>query len=235
MEIRRSDLAHGHELEGLVVVVDVLRAFSTSAYAFAAGARAVVVAHSIEEFEPLKRRHAPAITVGAQPGGFPVPGLDHGNSPAAVAPLDLHGVTLIEYSAGGVRGLIDCDQASAVLAGSLVCARATAEYIRALRVPVVTFVITGLWTDRDGDEDHACADLIQAYLRGWAPRVSDFEERVRRSDFGRRFGHPDHPHLPAADLELCARADRFAFAMPMRHDGDRLVIEPAPVQRRAAA
>ena len=72
MDFRRSDLAHGHELEGLVVVVDVLRAFSTSAYAFAAGARAVVVAHSLDEIEPLKRRHAPAITVGAQPGGFPV-------------------------------------------------------------------------------------------------------------------------------------------------------------------
>jgi 2-phosphosulfolactate phosphatase len=235
MEIRRSDLAHGHDIEGLVVVIDVLRAFSTAAYAFAAGARAVVAAQSIDEIEPLKRRHAPAITVGAQPGGFPVAGLDYGNSPAAIAPLDLRGVTLIEYSAGGVRGLVDCDRASDVLAGSLVCARATAEYIRAQRAPVVTFVITGLWTDRDGDEDHACADLIQAYLRGWAPRAADFEERVRRSDFGRRFGHADHPHLPRADLDLCAQADRFGFAMPMRHDGDRLVIEPARADRRAVA
>ena len=227
MEIRRSDLAHGHELEGLVVVVDVLRAFSTSAYAFAAGARAMIAAHTLEEIEPLKRRHAPAITVGAQPGGFPVPGLDYGNSPASIAPLDLKGMTVIEYSAGGVRGLIDCDHASEVLAGSLVCARATAEYIRALQPPVVTFVITGLWTDRDGDEDHACADLIEAYLREQSPRAMEFEARVRESDFGRRFGHRDHPHLVADDLALCARADRFDFAMPMRHDGDRLVIEPA--------
>ena len=72
MDFRRSDLAHGHELEGLVVVVDVLRAFSTSAYAFAAGARAVVVAHSLDEIEPLKQLHEPAITVGAQPGGFAI-------------------------------------------------------------------------------------------------------------------------------------------------------------------
>ena len=121
-----------------------------------------------------------------------MPGLDYGNSPASIAPLDLAGVTLVEYSAGGVRGLIDCDHASEVLAGSLVCARATAEYIRSRDPPVVTFVITGLWTDRDGDEDHACADLIEAYLLGRSPALPDFEERVRRSDFGRRFGHPDH-------------------------------------------
>jgi 2-phosphosulfolactate phosphatase len=231
MQIRRSDLAHSHELEGVVVVVDVLRAFSTAAYAFAAGARAMIAAHSLEEIEPLKQRHAPAITVGAQAGGWAVPGLDYGNSPASIAPLDLSGITLIEYSAGGVRGLIDCDHASEVLAGSLVCAQATAEYIRALGPAVVTFVITGLWTDRDGDEDHACADLIESYLLGMRPALGAFEERVRQSDFGRRFGHPDYTHLPAADLDLCARADRFAFAMPMRHDGDRLVIEPAHMGR----
>lgn len=231
MEIRRSDLAHGHELEGVVVVVDVLRAFSTAAYAFARGARAVVAVHALDDIEPLKRRHAPAITVGAQPGGRPVPGLDYGNSPAAMVALDLDGVTLIEYSAGGVRGLVDCNHASEVLAGSLVCARATAEYIHALAPAVVTFVITGLWTDRDGDEDHACADLIESYLLGLSPSLAAFEQRVRRSDFGRRFGLPEHPHLPAADLDLCARADRFEFAMPMRHDGDRLVVEPAPMAR----
>ena len=187
-----------------MVVVDVLRAFSTAAYAFAAGARAVVVA-----------------------------GLDFGNSPASVAALDLAGTTLIEYSAGGVRGLIDCDHADEVLAGSLVCARATAEYIHALEPALVTFVITGLWTDRDGDEDHACADLIEAYLIGLSPRLATFEERVRQSDFGRRFGDPDHPHLPIDDLDLCARADRFGFAMPIRHDGGQLIIAPAPWARSA--
>jgi 2-phosphosulfolactate phosphatase len=231
MDIRRSDLAHGHELEGVVVVVDVLRAFSTAAYAFAAGARAVVAAHSVEEIELLRRRHAPSLTVGAQAGGRPVPGLDHGNSPASIAQLDLAGVTLIEYSAGGVRGLVDCDHASEVLAGSLVCARATAEYISALAPAVITFVITGLWTDRDGDEDHACADLIEAYLLGLSPDLAVFESRVRESDFGRRFGRPESPHLPLADLELCAAADRFEFAMPMRRVGDRLIVEPAPMAR----
>ena len=56
------------------------RAFSTAAYAFAAGARAMVVAHSVDEIETLRRRHRPSITVGAQPGGLPVAGLDHGKN-----------------------------------------------------------------------------------------------------------------------------------------------------------
>jgi 2-phosphosulfolactate phosphatase len=235
MRIVRSDLSHGHELGGVVVVVDVLRAFSTAAYAFAAGARAMVVAHSIAEIEALQRRHVPNITVGAQAGGRPIVGLDLGNSPASVAPLDLSGMAVIEYTAGGVRGLIDCDHASAVLAGSLVCARATAEYVRQLRPDCVTFVITGLWTDRDGDEDHACADLIEAYLCDEQPWLEDFERRVRQSDFGRRFGDPAYPHLPRADLDLCAAADRFDFAMPMRRNGGDLLIEPVAIAVPTAA
>jgi len=215
-------------------VVDVLRAFSTAAYAFAAGARAMVVAHSLDEIPNLRSRHPPSITVGAQPGGMPLSGLDHGNSPASVASLDLAGVTVIEYTAGGVRGLIDCDHASAVLAASLVCARATADYIRRLRPETVTFVITGLWIDRDGDEDHACADLIEAHLGGEEPWLEDYERRVRCSDFGRRFGQAAYPHLPRADLDLCAAADRFDFAMPMRRLGDELRIEPVALAAQPA-
>lgn len=226
MKILRSDLAHVPQLEGVIVIVDVLRAFSTAAYAFSKGARAMVVAHSIDEIETLRRRHVPSITVGAQPGGMPVPGMDHGNSPASVAALDLNGVTVIEHTAGGVRGLIDSEHAPAVLAASLVCARATAAYIRRLQPDTVTLVITGLWTDRDGDEDRACADLIEAHLAGELPWLEDYERRVRLSTFGRRFGDPAYPHLPRADLELCAVADRFDFAMPMRRTESGLLIEP---------
>ena len=104
--------------------------------------------------------------MGALPGGRPVPGMDFGNSPAEIVGRDLSGITLIQFTAGGVKGLVDCDHATEVLAGSLVCARSTARYIRTLAPSTVTLVITGLWTDRDGDEDHACADLIEAYLRG---------------------------------------------------------------------
>jgi 2-phosphosulfolactate phosphatase len=226
MKILRSDLAHGHELEGAVVVIDVLRAFTTAAYAFAAGARAVIAADSLGEVEALRARYPRSVTTGAHPGGQRVPGLDFGNSPSEIVGRDLSGITLIQYTAGGIRGLVDCDHATDVVAASLVCARSTARYLRTLAPATVTLVITGLWTDRDGDEDHACGDLIEAHLLGQAPKLAHFEERVRCSDFGRRFGHPAHPHLPSSDLDLAAAADRFGFAMPMHRTRYGLVIEP---------
>jgi 2-phosphosulfolactate phosphatase len=101
-------------------------------------------------------------------------------------------------------------------------------------VPEVTLVVTGMYVDRDGDEDIACADLLEARLRGGDPAVDAYAARVRNSDFGRRFAAGGDPSLPAADLDLCAVVDRFAFAMPVRREesGDAVEMLRADVERR---
>jgi 2-phosphosulfolactate phosphatase len=229
MKILRSDLPHCPELHGAVVVIDVLRSFTTIAYAFARGAREVVPVDSVEAARVLREQDPQALAIGAVGGGAPAPGLDMGNSPARVAGLELQGRRIIQYTAGGTRGLVACDHAVVLLAASLVCATATARYLRLLDPPSVTLVVTGTWSDRDGDEDHACADLIEAVLRGDDPPRARYAERVRSSDFGRRFAAGSDPNLPLADLECAAAVDRFGFAMPMNRLRDGLLIRPVPV------
>lgn len=227
MKILRSDLPHCPELYGAVVVIDVLRSFSTAAYALARGATEVIAVDSVAEAQALRARDPTALAIGAVGGGAPAPGLDMGNSPSQVAALDLTGRRVILYTAGGTHGLATCDHAGVLLAASLVCAGATAAYLRALAPPSVTLVITGTWSDRDGDEDHACADLIEALLRGEDPPREPFAERVRYSDFGRRFSAGTDPNLPAADLDLCAAVDRFGFVLQIRRAEQGLVMRPA--------
>ncbi len=214
------------EPHDVVVVIDVLRSFSTAAYAFTAGASAIhPVETSADAFE-LQRTRPDALITGAVAGGDPVPGFDFGNSPAAVAEADLQGRELIQTTAAGVRGLLRFADARSVFAGSLVCARATAEAIRRLQPQHVTLLVTGEWIDRDGDEDIACAEYIDALLAGSEPDPALYEERVRQSDFGRRFTRGDNPSLPLPDLDLSARADCFDFAMSaVRRDG-RFVLLP---------
>lgn len=235
MQIHRSDLPHCPQLHGAVVVIDVLRSFTTIAYAFARGAREVIPVDSVEAARDLRRRQPDALAVGAVGGGAPAPGLDLGNSPARVAAMDLAGRRIIQYTAGGTRGLVACDQAAVLLAASLVCAGATAAYLRLLQPPSVTLVTTGAWSDRDGDEDHACADLLEALLRGADPPREPFAQRVRDSDFGRRFAAGDDPNLPREDLDCAAAVDRFDFAMPMNRLRDGLLIRPVFVGRSFAA
>ena len=49
MDIHRSDLPHCAELEGAVVVIDVLRSFTTAAVALARGARGVWAVGTLDE------------------------------------------------------------------------------------------------------------------------------------------------------------------------------------------
>lgn len=217
------------EAQDVVVVIDVLRSFSTAAYAFAAGAEAIYPVETTAEAYHLQQVLPRALTTGAVGGGDPVPGFDFGNSPTLFEGLDLRGRVLIQSTAAGVRGLTRFGHARALFAGSLVCAAATAAAIRLLRPEEVAFVITGEWVDRDGDEDVACADYLEALLHGEKPDPAAYVQRVRDSDFGRRFLAGNNPSLPASDLDLCARADRFAFAMPvMRRDGHCVLLPQAP-------
>lgn len=222
--LNRLDPA-AREPEDAVVVIDVLRSFSTAAYAFAAGASVIYPVDTIAGAFRLQRKLPHALTTGAVGGGDPIPGFTFGNSPTALQGADLAKRPLIQTTAAGVRGLTRFRHARALFAGSLVLARATARALLDLQPAEVCFVITGEWVDRDGDEDVACADYLEALLHGEEPAPERFAERVRNSDFGRCFQAGRNPHLPAADLALCAHPDRFDFALIASPRDEQLTLQ----------
>jgi len=217
------------ESHDVVVAIDVLRSFTTAAYAIAAGASAIYPVDTVAGAIHLGKVLPDALSTGAIAGGDPIPGFDFGNSPTALAATQLNGQALIQCTAAGVRGLSRFTHARALFAGSLVCAQATARAILSLQPDEVVFLITGEWVDRDGDEDICCADYLEALLRGETPDPTPFEARVRHSDFGRRFTAGTNPNLPLSDLDLCAQADRFDFSLRARRENGRLVLLPETV------
>jgi 2-phosphosulfolactate phosphatase len=128
--------------EGCVVVIDVLRAFTTAAFAFHAGASEIWLCSSTEEALALRRRAPAALLVG-EIGGRAIPGFDHGNSPSALQDLDLRGRIVILRTSNGTQGVARAVHASSILLGSLVCAAATARHVRGLRPDTVTLLSMG--------------------------------------------------------------------------------------------
>ena len=210
--------------EDTVVVIDVLRSFTTAAVALAQGASAFYPVEGVAAAMVLTGRIQDPVSVGAVVGGDPAPGFDFGNSPSQLIQADLAGKNIVLSTAAGVCGLQRFRRAPRLYAASLVCARATAEAIRAAGAKEVCFVITGEWVDRDGDEDIACADYIESLLRGDQPAPEAFAQRVRDSDFGQRFTAGTWPNLPLADLELAAQPDLYSFAMPVIREDEHLII-----------
>ena len=220
---------------GVVVVIDVIRAFTTAAYAFAAGARDIVLTDTVENALALRERFQGALPGGSalvmgEVNGIQVPEFDFGNSPAALAGVDLSGRRLIQRTSAGTQGVVRSSAGADVLLPCSLCvAGATARYIQQLEPERVTFVITGAHagdTVHTGVEDATCADYVQALLRGEAPDKETIARRVLDSPVGQVFLDPARPELPAADLEYCTDVDRFGFALRVTRQDDLLVMRP---------
>ncbi|MEX0835272.1 MAG: 2-phosphosulfolactate phosphatase [Nitriliruptor sp.] len=215
MEVRFVPLAEAEDDE-VVVVIDVLRAFTTVPWLFARGVARVLAVDRPERAVALRDDHLPDALLAGEVGGEPPPGFDLGNSPTEVAAssLPLEGATVIHRTSAGTQGLVRCAGSGALFAASFVTAAATARAVAALQPRRVTFVITGESLGRDGDEDLAAAELIAARLRGLEPDAAPFLARVAPSDAGRNFTDEGPDWAPASDLEAACELDRFDRAVP---------------------
>ena len=81
MKLKRLSLRNCTEASGTVVVVDVIRAFTVAAYAFAAGARDVLLVGTEEEALALRDRFPGAWAMGEvdglKPEGVELTSNDH--------------------------------------------------------------------------------------------------------------------------------------------------------------
>ena len=238
---------------GVVVVIDVLRAFTLSALALHAGAREIRCVRSVEDAFAERAAAPPGTLIMGEAGTRAVEGFDLENSPTQLLELDVRDRVLVHRSSAGTQGIVAAAPvAEHLFAASFVCAGATAAALRALDPDEVTFVLTGA-DHRDGDEDRACADYVTALVlaggdggdvgerarhvdrrRGRVPAdggavdPAPYLERVRRSDTGRMFLDPARPDLPLSDVEHAVRVDAVPFALRVDvdrgHDPVRAVI-----------
>jgi 2-phosphosulfolactate phosphatase len=146
MEARFLGITELAEAPSVAVVVDVMRAFTVAAWAFAQGAQKIVLAESLDEAQALKARHPDWVTVKDGP---PAPGFDAVNSPGLLRSIDLGGRTVVQKTTAGTVGALAVKEASLVLCAGFVVAEATARLLRARACDSVTFVVTG----EDGHAD----------------------------------------------------------------------------------
>ena len=157
--------------------------------------------------------------------GLPIPGFDLSNSPAELVDKPLEGRHLIQRTTSGTQGVVRSIQAEPLLASSLVCAGATANFIQKLSPDSLTFVITGRRPGGWGDEDAACADYIEALLAGQKSDQEPILERVRQSPPGKLFSDPTQIEFNPADLEYCLQINRFDFIMRVKQEDGLFIMK----------
>jgi 2-phosphosulfolactate phosphatase len=208
-----------HTASGLVIVIDVLRAFSNAAYAFSVGAESITLVSDAADALDLKAQMPGALVIG-EVDGQPPEGFDFGNSPTETVQHDLYGRRLIQRTSAGTQGVVRSVNAERLFASSFVVADATVRAIQRIKPDKVTFVVTGRYFD---GEDKACAEYLEACLRGQVPDPEPYLERVRNA---LELGHMPPDQFPniASDIDYCIRLDAFPFAMPITCEHGRPVM-----------
>ena len=229
LKFNYTDLEDCHTARGVVVVIDVLRAFSNAAYAFARGAKEIILVSTVEEALSLKSQIPNSKAMG-EVGGLAPEGFDFGNSPTYTREVDLSGVTLIQRTGAGTQGAVRSRNANVMLASSFVVAGATVRYISGMGIDEVTFVITGKFDNR-GDEDLACAEYFEAVLRGNPPDTKPFVRRVYESRDALQHLDPAETGFPLSDLDCCTQIDQFDFAMPITREDGKLIMRAVKPSR----
>ena len=224
MDARFLGIAQLVDTPSVAVVVDVMRAFTVAAWAFAQGAEKIVLAESLDEALALKGRHPDWV---ALKDGPPAPGFDTVNSPGLLRSLDLGGRTVVQKTTAGTVGALAVKEASLVLCAGFVVAGATTRLLRTRKCADVTFVVTG--EDGHADEDLACAQYIARRATGAGTDAAEFLRRAGESRAAAELAEGVRQGVHPDDVALCLELDRFPFAMVATLEDSLMVLRRCAV------
>jgi 2-phosphosulfolactate phosphatase len=213
MKVKKTDFVEGATgAKGIVVIIDVFRAFSVACYCFQRGVDRIYPVGEIEEAVALSRQIPGSVLVGER-YGKKLDGFDFGNSPTEIVAAELHAKVVVHTTHAGTQGLVNALSADELLTGAFVNAAATAQYIRERSPQVVTLVRMGLNGEISSDEDNLCADYLESLLLNNDFDSCKVREKLAKSSFSERFFDPAKPWSPASDFDLCLALNTFEFAI----------------------
>ena len=219
--------------KGLTVIIDVFRAFSLECYLYDMDVKQIRPVGTIEEAFSLKQRIPNSVLIGER-HGQKCDGFDYGNSPSAIISEDVIGKTIIHTTSAGTQGIVNATAATEIITGSLVNAKAVAQYINFRQPESVSLVCMGNAGVRPAPEDELCAEYIKSIVEG--KEFSDIEQRVNSLKYhgGEHFFDKSRQHIyPKDDFYMCIKHNKFPFVIQITRDeygfvGNKVI----PVQQK---
>lgn len=206
------------QAKGLTVIIDVFRAFSLECYLYDMGVQQIRPVGTVEEAFSLRHRIQNSILIGERKGKK-CDGFDYGNSPSTIPQRDVAGKTVIHTTSAGTQGIVNATHASEIITGSLVNAKAVAEYIIAKQPQTVSLVCMGNCGVSPAPEDELCAEYIKSILEG--RELSDIEQRTcgLKKNGGEHFFDKSRQNIfPEDDFYMCVEYNRFPFVIKIEKD-----------------
>lgn len=212
------------DAKGLTVIIDVFRAFSLEAY---------IMDKNPKELRPIgdyllplkyKEENKDIVIIGER-HAIKLDGYDYGNSPSEIRTANLTDKIVYHTTSAGTQGIVNAINASEIITGSLVNAKAIANYIKNSGYEEVSLVAMGREGNIRSEEDELCASYIKALLEG---SEFDLVESIKhlKDDGGKAFFDEKYKDiLPKEDFYYCTDCNKFNFVLRVDKDNNGFIIK----------
>lgn len=208
---------------GLVVVIDVFRAFTTACFIIANGADKIIPVGDIGEAYELKRKHPEYILMGERQGVIQS-GFDYGNSPLQILNKDFNNKTIILTTSAGTQGIANIAQYDEILTGAFVNIDAIIKHIQNSGTKKISLLCTGSINEHIQDEDALCANYIKNELLALPNDFNKIKEHLINEGFAKHFFDPKILSHPKEDFDLCMSLNRFDFILKAEKSEDAFIV-----------
>ena len=202
---------------GLTVIIDVFRAFTVEAYLMNNGVDKIIPVGDAEIAYNYKKEDPNIILVGERHGKI-MPGFDYGNSPSQIENVDFSGKTVVHTTSAGTQGIANASNSDVILTGSLVNAKAIANYIKQNNYNDISLVCMGLEAKSQTEEDNLCAYYIKSLLENNPMDLTEEIEKLKYTSGSKFFDVNQQDVFPEKDFFLSTEVDKFNFVLKLEKD-----------------
>lgn len=189
--------------EEISVVIDVLRAFSTSYYLFSSGVNKITMSQNSELLKRLACDDQ-GVLVGEK-NGIMIEGFNLGNSPDEILNAQMKNKNVYFCTSNGVRGVFHCCHSKDVYVTGLIGVK---NIIQKLRTEMeLGRTIALLASHPSSDDDLAIAEYIQSeILEQREISIDDVKRRIIESESAHKFNDESNVYFKKRDLDYCLEA-----------------------------
>ena len=198
--------------KGIAVIIDVFRAFTVETYIMNNNAELLIPVGDMQIAYDYKEKDNSCVLIGERHGRI-LPGFDYGNSPSQIKNIDFTGKTVIHTTSAGTQGIDNAKNADEILTGSLVNAKAIAEYIKRKNPKEISLVCMGLAAKSETEEDNLCAYYIKSLLEGTTIDLKKEIQKLKQTSGARFFDSNQSDVFPEEDFYLSTEVDKFDFIL----------------------
>lgn len=213
MKIKILHMIEGaKKARGVTVIIDVFRAFTVEAYLMNNGADEIIPTDDIEKALEYKRLDPNIVLIGER-HGVKLPGFDFGNSPSQIENISFKGKTIVHTTSAGTKGIVNAKNSEEILTGSLVNAKAIAEYIKLKNPKEVSLVCMGLDALKETEEDNLCAYYIKSLLENKNVNIDNEISDLKNTSGAKFFDEKLQDVFPTLDFYLSTELNKFDFVL----------------------